>query len=227
MGPLLKRPVNARDGVRKSHSRAAPDDTPIPPPGREAIREYLAERLEYPDGIECEALVPHRRVSGDLGPWSDPMLGQLKGELEARSGGPFSLRNLRATLGQRAKDRGAGIEAISRAMRHGSTKTTDKYYTQVRADGAFHEVEKAFDAPRVQFKEAPQSARNPRTASCLGRRRARQASRFLGSRSCSLVEFSVPPRSRNLPPFRSGGGSWSSSGVARARPAGLGCHTSR
>jgi hypothetical protein len=38
---------------------------------------------------------------------------------------------------------GARIEAVSRAMRHGSTKTTEAYYARIRADHAFAEIERA------------------------------------------------------------------------------------
>ncbi len=75
-----------------------------------------------------------------------------KGELSSRSGVAFSLRILRSTFGQWAKDRGAGIESISRAMRHGSTKTTEKYYARVRVDDAFHELERAYERPEVRVE---------------------------------------------------------------------------
>lgn len=131
---------------------AAPDYAPILPPGREATRDFLLERPAYLGGQECEWLVPYRRVSGELGPWSDAILGQLVCELARRSGVKFSLRNLRATFGQMAKDRGATIEAISRAMRHGSTRTTEKYYARVRADDAFRELERVFERPKLRVE---------------------------------------------------------------------------
>ena len=62
----------------------------------------------------------------------------------------FSLKTFRATFCQRSIDGGARIEAVSRALRHGSTRTTEAYYARIRADDAFHEIGKAFTRPRVR-----------------------------------------------------------------------------
>ena len=35
-------------------------------------------------------------------------------------------------------------------MRHASTKTTEAYYARIRADDAFHEIEKGFMHPRLR-----------------------------------------------------------------------------
>ncbi len=86
-------------------------------------------------------------MSGEIGPWSDVVLGQLKGELAKRSGVTFSLKTFRATFVQIAIDRGARTEAVSRALRHHSTRTTEVYYARIRADDAFHEVERALTRP--------------------------------------------------------------------------------
>ncbi len=119
------------------------------PPGfvRPAVEDYLAERATYLQGAECESLVPYRRVSGDLGPWSDAMLGQLKGELAKRSGVDLSLKTFRATFAQLGIDGGARTEAVSRALRHHSTRTTETYYARIRADDAIHEIERALARP--------------------------------------------------------------------------------
>lgn len=125
-------------------SWAAPDYAPILPFGREATLDFLAERQEYLVGEPCNALIPYRRVSGDVGPWSAAMLRELKGQLEKGSGVRFSLKTFRATFGQLAKDRGVSIEAVSRAMRHKSTKTTEAFYARIRSEKAFLEIEDAF-----------------------------------------------------------------------------------
>ena len=57
------------------------------------------------------------------------------------------LKTFRATFAQNAKDNGASIEAVSRAMRHRTTKTTEAYYARIRADSAFAEIERAFERP--------------------------------------------------------------------------------
>jgi hypothetical protein len=51
------------------------------------------------------------------------------------------------TFAQAAVDRGAPIEAVSRALRHESTKTTEAYYACIRAEGACAEIEEAFERP--------------------------------------------------------------------------------
>lgn len=129
---------------------AAPDYAPVPAEARRAIEDLLLERTAYLHGEACEWILPYRQVEGDLGAWSEPMLRKLKGELARRSGVVFSLKTFRATFAQRAKDLGVPIEAISRALRHSSTETTEAFYARIRADDAFHEIEKAFDGPKIR-----------------------------------------------------------------------------
>jgi len=52
-----------------------------------------------------------------------------------------------ATAGQIAKDRGASIEAVARALRHSTTKTTERYYARVQTEDAFAEWERAMANP--------------------------------------------------------------------------------
>jgi len=131
---------------------AAPDYGPVPVFVRPAIEEFLLARRAYLNGAESEWLVPYRRVSGEIGPWSDAVFGWLKGELAQRSGVVFSLKTFRATFAQDAKDRGAPIEAVSRALRHASTHTTEAYYARIRADDAFREIERAFARPVLRVE---------------------------------------------------------------------------
>lgn len=133
-------------------SWAAPDYGPVPVFVRPAVEDFLVARRTYLDGHECECLVPYRRVSGEIGPWSDPMFGRLKAELAQRSGVVFSLKTFRATFAQNAKDRGASIEAVSRAIRHASTHTTEAFYARIRADDAFAEIERAFARPILRVE---------------------------------------------------------------------------
>ncbi len=133
-------------------SWAAPDYAPVPPAARPAVEDFLAEREAYLAGAECAWLVPYRRVSGEIGPWSEAMLRKLKAELAQGSGVVFSLRTFRPTFAQNAKDQGASIEAVSRALRHTSTRTTEAYYARIRADDAFHEIERAFGRPQVRVQ---------------------------------------------------------------------------
>jgi integrase/recombinase XerD len=133
-------------------SWAAPDFGPVPVYVRPILEDFLEARRAYLDGTDSEWLVPYRRVSGEIGPWSDPVFGWLKSELARRSGVVFSLKTFRATFAQNAKDRGAPIEAVSRALRHASTHTTEAYYARIRADDAFAEIERAFARPLLRVE---------------------------------------------------------------------------
>lgn len=75
------------------------------------------------------------------------MLRRVKADLERISGVRFHLKTFRATFGQLAIDKGVRIEAVSRAMRHRSTRTTEAFYARIRADRAFQEIEEAFRRP--------------------------------------------------------------------------------
>jgi len=134
-------------------SWAAPDYAPILSFAREAVVDFLVERTAYLDGRESESLIPYCRASGEIGPWSAAMLRKLKADLQDRSGVSFSgLKTFRATFAQRAIDGGARVEAVSRAMRHGSTKTTERYYARIRADNAFAEIERALARPALRVE---------------------------------------------------------------------------
>ena len=90
-----------------------------------------------------------------VGPWSEAMFRKLKGEIGRRSGVSFSLRTFRPTFAQGGKDRGAPIEIISRALRHASTRTTEAYYARIRADDAFHELERLYEPAPVRIHNGP------------------------------------------------------------------------
>ncbi len=147
----------ARSRLLVSHPKgegswAAPDYAPVLPFAREAVADFLAAREAYLGGETCEVLIPYRRVSGDLGPWSEAMLRKLKAEMERASGVRFHLRTLRPTFAQTAKDAGVPIEAVSRALRHSSTRTTEAYYARMRGEDAFREIARAFERPVVKVE---------------------------------------------------------------------------
>jgi integrase/recombinase XerD len=133
-------------------SWAAADYAPILSFAREAVLDFLVEREAYLRGEPCEALIPYRRVSGEIGPWSEAMLRKLKARMERESGVRFHLRTLRPTFAQTAKDARVSIEAVSRALRHGSTRTTEAYYARIRGEDAFREIERAFERPVVKLE---------------------------------------------------------------------------
>jgi integrase len=144
--------------LRVSHPKgedawAVPDFAPILPPARDALHEFLVEREAFLAGETCETLVPYRCKGGLLVPWDDAVLHKLKAELARASGVDFSLKSFRATFAQSLKDRGVRGEAVSRAMRHASTLTTERYYARLRASDAFREIERAFEKPFVRVDE--------------------------------------------------------------------------
>lgn len=134
-------------------SWAAPDYAPILPMCRQTTMDFLAERESYLGSDECDALIPYRRHGGDIGPWSGAMLRKLKARIEEASGIGFHLKTFRATFAQLAKDAGVSIEAVSRALRHKTTKTTEGFYARMRADDAFREFDRAFEADVVTVRQ--------------------------------------------------------------------------
>jgi len=134
------------------------------PGAEQALRDYLPEREKYLDGETHPALLPFRRNTGELDYWPSSSLRKLMADLRRISGVPVSLQKFRSTFGQRAIDNGASIEAVSRAMRHHSTVTTERYYARIRPERALDEVRKALElAPVCYGKERrrPDSNRRP------------------------------------------------------------------
>ena len=132
----------------KGEGRYASDGTaPILPPARQAVLDYLKARKEYlrENGVEeSEPLVPRIYMSGTVDYWTDAIWGGLKDKVQLYAGIPFRIQYLRASFGQMCKDRGASIEAVSRALRHKTTKTTELYYARIRPENAFRELEDVF-----------------------------------------------------------------------------------
>ncbi len=125
-------------------------EAPILPFAQEAVFDFLEGRRAYLEAEEHEALIPLRRCDGSLTYWSEPLLRKLKGKLAKASGVRFHLKTFRATFAQMAKNRGAAIEAVSRALRHKTTKTTEEFYARIRADDAFSELRRVFEKPDVR-----------------------------------------------------------------------------
>jgi integrase/recombinase XerD len=134
-------------------SWAAPDYAPVLPMGRQVALDFLTEREAYLKAETCDALIPYHRVGGEVGPWSGAMLRKLKGEIEEKSGIRFHLKTFRATFAQTAKDAGVSIEAVGRAMRHKTTKTTERFYARIRADDAFREFDLAFESDVIAVRQ--------------------------------------------------------------------------
>ncbi len=146
---------------------------PLPPAVHQAVIGFLADRAAYLKGESCEWLLPLRKTvpisapdgaqvrdaegaplwASVLGPWTDTVLRKLAADLRERTAGPgqpgveFSWKTMRATFGQRARDAGARIDEVSRAMRHASTKTTEEFYARVSAGAALEAVNRALSRP--------------------------------------------------------------------------------
>ena len=71
--------------------------------------------------------------------------------LEHESGVEFHLRTFRSTFAQVAKDHNVSIEAVSRALGHRTTRTTEIYYGRIRTESALAEFEQAVALPEVRF----------------------------------------------------------------------------
>lgn len=119
----------------------------ILPPARKAVVDFLKTRelrLSAEGIASCEALVP-KVTDGNAGYWTDGMWGKLKAEAERWSGIKFRIQTLRATFGQMCIDWGCRPDAVSRALRHKTTRTTELYYARIRPDHAFRLLEQAYD----------------------------------------------------------------------------------
>ncbi len=73
----------------------------------------------------------------------------------------FHLKTFRATFAQMAKDQGVSIEAVSRALRHGSTKVTEEFYARIRTNDAFREIRRAFASPNSAMPKGAEPAPSP------------------------------------------------------------------
>ncbi len=120
----------------------------ILPPARKTVSQFLRTRELYlsANGVDaCEALVP-KITDGVVGYWTDAMWGKVKAAAERWSGIRFRIQTLRATFGQMCIDWGGRPDAVSRALRHKTTRTTELYYARIRSDHAFRLLEQAYES---------------------------------------------------------------------------------
>jgi len=117
-------------------------------PARGTVVEFLEMRRRClaENGVEsCEALVP-KITEGAAEYWTDGMWGKVKKDAERWTGIRFRIQTLRATFGQMCIDWGGRPDAVSRALRHKTTRTTEIYYARIRADHAFRILDEAYDS---------------------------------------------------------------------------------
>ncbi len=128
------------------HEPALIADGPVEP-----WHDFLDARRRFLDGATHAAMIPFRKADGSLGYWPPQSLSKLAKRIERTAseaaGRPirFQWRDTRPTFGQLAKDGGADIEDVSRAMRHRSTRTTEAYYARVRPRPAFARIRRALN----------------------------------------------------------------------------------
>ena len=115
-------------------------------PGIELLMQfYLQRRAELirslgEDPSAVEPLFPYLNKHGEFAHWYQDAWNHLKAHIELATGIKFKWKDLRPTFAQRAKDLDASIEAVSKCMRHTSTRTTELYYARIRSDSAFSQV---------------------------------------------------------------------------------------
>jgi len=117
-------------------------------PARGTVIEFLNERRLYlaNAGVgSCEPLVP-KVTGGTADYWSDGMWGKIKAKAERWCGVKFRIQTLRATFGQMCIDWGGRPDAVSRALRHKTTRTTELYYARIRPDHAFRLLDQAYES---------------------------------------------------------------------------------
>jgi integrase len=90
-----------------------------------------------------EALIPNDRGAY----YSEAGWRQRRLKTFAEAGiGHANFRELRPTFAQRLKDRGAPIETVSKALRHSSTATTERFYARIRTERAWLELERVWES---------------------------------------------------------------------------------
>lgn len=127
----------------------AGEKVPIFSSVRPAVLDYLDARerrlrtLEL-DPARVEPLIPN----ADGRTYSEAFWRQVRLRVFREAGlDRTSFRVLRPSFAQKLKDHGAPIEAVSRALRHSSTATTEKFYARIRSRAAWDVLERAWDAP--------------------------------------------------------------------------------
>jgi integrase len=138
----------------KGHGRWASGEelAPVMPGAAPTVRLYLEERAKALEhfGLEpasVEPLFPYIGRDGKTSYWTPRQWNRLKVFVGQASGVSFRWKDLRPTFAQYAKDKGAAIEAVSKALRHTSTRTTEMYYARIRSESAFSQMRQAWEAP--------------------------------------------------------------------------------
>jgi site-specific recombinase XerD len=120
---------------------------PIPEPLVPVISRYMRARekiLAEKGLLETTPLVFPARCPDK--PLCTPTVERMMGEIRGLSGVKFTIHGLRRTYGQNLLNNGASIEAVSIALGHATTATTEKHYCRKDANSARLEVLKALES---------------------------------------------------------------------------------
>jgi len=138
----------------KCKTRGAPERTIlIPPPLQPIVQEYFLARKEWlrDQGFEeCIPLIPSwptKKTNNAPSFYTQHAFEAIKLEIERLSGVKFQIKDFRSTFAQLSKDRGVSIEAVSKALGHASTVTTERFYARIRDSDALKEMSKAWSQP--------------------------------------------------------------------------------
>lgn len=134
-------------------SWAGADMAPILPSARQAFEDYLAERKAYLNGAETDILIPLVHWDGRIAEFSMTHYRRIKWMVQERSGVQFKIKDFRAIFIQDCIDRGIELQAVSKAARHATTKTTELFYGRIRTCQAFNAIDRAFSNPLVEAQK--------------------------------------------------------------------------
>lgn len=132
---------------------------PIMPGVEPILKDFLQVRANSLrevglDPQKVDPLFPYISKRGKVGYWNHRMWSKLKCHIELVAGTRFRWKDMRPTFAQQAKDADSPIEAVSKALRHTDTRTTEQYYARIRSETAFSQLRQAWEAA---------AARKPKT----------------------------------------------------------------
>ncbi len=145
------------------HSYGKKRTVPILGPARPAVIRFMAKREEYLMSVgqpSAKPLIPTMQ-HGKATVYAAQVLWRLKHRIEEESGVVFALKHLRSTYGQQILDRDSSkLTAISLAMGHSSTRTTEQYYVGLKEENMIRELSALFVPEGPSFLEKPKTRTN-------------------------------------------------------------------
>jgi integrase len=119
----------------------------ILPQAIQVLKKYLLARryylMDHDESEGFEALIPNFKRK-TMSYWTYGQFENLKMVIESRSGIEFKTKDYRATFCQWAIDDGVPLQAVSKAMGHASSRTTELYYGRIRDDSAIQEFRRVY-----------------------------------------------------------------------------------